>query len=170
MGYYRMKKLITILLSVPLLLSAGIVSETADTISYQQSNGETVTVHKLPKRPVVLHISLTGMWYAAGGKAIARPHAPRLHVLPEEARTLPEVGDFYNPNLEKLLALKPDLVLLHSKRGKHWEVQKLLRSAGVESVCVDYTNYDDFLTLLDFFSRVNGNPPEAEAVRNRITS
>ena len=59
------------------------------------------------------------------------------------------VGDFYNPNLEKLLALKPDLVLLHSKRGKHWEVQKLLRSAGVESVCVDYTNYDDFLILLD---------------------
>ena len=51
-----MKKLITILLSVPLLLSAGIVSETADTISYQQSNGETVTVHKLPKRPVVLQL------------------------------------------------------------------------------------------------------------------
>lgn len=75
-----------------------------------------------------------------------------------------------DPNLEKLLALKPDLVLLHSKRGKHWEVQKLLRSAGVESVCVDYTNYDDFLTLLDFFSRVNGNPPEAEAVRKKITS
>ena len=165
MEYYRiMKTLITILLSVPLLLSAGIVSETAETISYKQSNGETVTVHKLPKRPVVLHISL------AGGKASARPHAPRLHVLPEEARNLPVVGDFYNPNLEKLLALKPDLVLLHSKRGKHWDVQKLLRSAGVESVCVDYTNYDDFLTLLDFFSRVNGNPPEAEAVRKKITS
>ena len=68
-----MKKLITILLSVPLLLSAGIVSETADTISYRQSNGETVTVHKLPKRPVVLHISLTGMWCGAGGQAFARP-------------------------------------------------------------------------------------------------
>ena len=68
MEHYRiMKTLITILLSVPLLLSAGTVSETVDTISYKQSNGETVTIHKNPKRTVVLHISLTGMWYVAGG-------------------------------------------------------------------------------------------------------
>ena len=170
MEYYRiMKTLITILLSVPLLLSAGIVSETAETISYKQGNGETVTIHKLPKRVVVLHISLTGTWYAAGGKAVARPHAPRLRVLPEAARSLPEVGNYYNPDLEKLLSLEPDLVLLHSKRGKHWEIQKLLRATGVESVCVDYANYADFLILLDFFARLNGNPPEALALRKRIS-
>lgn len=154
---------------LPLLLSAEIVSETAETISFRQRSGETVTVHKRPKRAVVLHISLTGMWYAAGGKAVARPHAPRLRVLPEAARSLPEVGNYYNPDMEKLLSFDPDLVLLHSKRGKHWEIQKLLRAAGVESVCVDYANYDDFLSLLDFFARLNGNPPEAPALRKRIS-
>lgn len=171
MEHYRiMKTLITILLSVPLLLSAGTVSETVDTISYKQSNGETVTIHKNPKRTVVLHISLTGMWYVAGGKAIARAHAPRLQVLPDAARNLTDVGDYYNPDMEKILALKPDLVLLHSRRSKHWEIQKLLRSAGIESVCVDYANYDDFLTLFDFFTRVNGSSAETKSVREKITS
>ena len=153
---------------LPLLLSAEMISETAETLSFRQRNGETVTVHKRPKRAVVLHISLTGIWYAAGGKAVARPHAPRLRVLPEAARDLPDVGNYYNPDMEKLLSLNPDLVLLHSKRGKHWEIQKLLRAAGVESVCVDYANYDDFLRLLDFFARLNGNPPEAFALRKCI--
>lgn len=161
-------KLLTVLLSLPLLLSAEMISETAETLSFRQRNGETVTVHKRPKRAVVLHISLTGIWYAAGGKAVARPHAPRLRVLPEAARDLPDVGNYYNPDMEKLLSLNPDLVLLHSKRGKHWEIQKLLRAAGVESVCVDYANYDDFLRLLDFFARLNGNPPEAFALRKCI--
>ena len=162
-------KLLTVLLSLPLLLSAEMISETAETLSFRQRNGETVTVHKRPKRAVVLHISLTGIWYAAGGKAVARPHAPRLRVLPEAARDLPDVGNYYNPDMEKLLSLNPDLVLLHSKRGKHWEIQKLLRAAGVESVCVDYANYDDFLRLLDFFARLNGNPPEALSLRKRIS-
>ena len=165
-----MKTRFTVLLVFSsLLLSAGIVSETPETLSYHQSNGETVTVHKRPERAVVLHISLTGMWYAAGGKAVARPHAPRLRVLPEAARNLPDVGDYYNPDMEKLLSFRPDLVLLHSKRGKHWEIQKLLRAAGVESVCVDYANYDDFLNLLGFFARLNGNPPEALSLQKRIT-
>jgi iron complex transport system substrate-binding protein len=47
---------------------------------------------------------------------------------PAEATALPKVGGYYNPNLERLTALRPDLVIL---QGKHRKVDTFCRTRGI---------------------------------------
>jgi iron complex transport system substrate-binding protein len=52
---------------------------------------------------------------------------------PAEVRELPRVGGYLTPNLERLLALRPDLVLLH---GKHEKMDTFCRNKGIQVVHV----------------------------------
>ncbi|MCK4390158.1 MAG: ABC transporter substrate-binding protein [Desulfobacterales bacterium] len=47
---------------------------------------------------------------------------------PAEARALPKVGGYFNPNLERLTALCPDLLIL---QGKHEKVDAFCRAKGI---------------------------------------
>ena len=49
-------------------------------------------------------------------------------LFPVEASALPKVGGYYNPNLERLTALRPDLVVL---QGKHEKVDAFCRARGI---------------------------------------
>ena len=57
-------------------------------------------------------------------------------LFPVEARALPKVGGYYNPNLERLTVLRPDLVVL---QGKHEKVNAFCRAKdiGVLHVAMD---------------------------------
>mgnify|MGYP000588097055 FL=1 len=63
---------------------------------------------------------------------------------------------FFLISVEKIVALKPDLVILTSRVNRHYRAAGLLRRMGITAVCVEYGSYDDFSTLLDFFCRING--------------
>jgi len=54
-------------------------------------------------------------------------------VYPPEGAALPKVGGYVNPNFEKLLVLRPDLVLLH---GRHEKVETFLTGRGIRVVHV----------------------------------
>ncbi|MBA4372650.1 MAG: cobalamin-binding protein [Thermodesulfovibrio sp.] len=51
---------------------------------------------------------------------------------PEEARKKPKVGGMWNPSLEAILNLKPDLVAV-STNGNHKEFEERLRSMGIKT-------------------------------------
>ncbi len=55
---------------------------------------------------------------------------------PPEALTLPKVGGFYNPNLERLTALSPDLVIV---QGKHERVARFCKRRGTPVFHVNIT-------------------------------
>ena len=160
--------LLLILLAVGCGLSAEVVNEDAATIGYRQPDGAIVTLHKHPKRVVICHGSLVQVWYAAGGTAVGIPHVVSTNTLPEAARKLPIVGIMPTPNPEKILMLKPGLVLLINKLERHHAVAEVLNRAGVETVLLDYANYSDFASLFDFFGRLNGMPGSARAEAKRI--
>lgn len=81
----------------------------------------------------------------------------------------PGVGGLTTPNPEKVLALKPDLVLLLDKFEKHRAVSEVLNRAGVETVLLECGNYTDFSGLLDLFCRLNGTTVAAHPEGKRIT-
>ncbi len=161
---------IVLLLIMTFSLTAGIIREDVAALTYRQSNGEEVVLKKLPERVIVAHLSLTGLWYSSGGTAVAVPSTSRKSVLPEAARKLPEIGLFSNPNAEQILKLNPDLVILQGKLEKHWALQKLLRQAGVDSVCIDYINYEDFLDVYTLFRKLNGDQRQAVEKAETITA
>ena len=110
--------LLSFLLSSP-LPADEIVSETDQLILYRERSGHLAPVHRNPRRVIASIGSLADIWYAAGGKLIALPDVKSKETLPEGARNLPSIGGFSTPNLERILVLKPDLVLLSEKLQTH---------------------------------------------------
>ncbi len=139
------------------LCGGEIVSETERTVTYRQEDGRVVSLTKMPKRTVIAYTSLAQLWYCAGGTAVGIPSVKAKGTLPPEARALPAIGQVTTPNAEKLLALRPSLVLFALKHEKHRALRGILERTGIESVYLDYTNYSDFLEILDFFCRLNGS-------------
>ncbi len=160
--------LVSLLFALPRLhaVEPGVVSETAAAIRYRQPNGLEVTLPKHPKRVVIGYGSLVPVWYCAGGTAIAIPDIHSKTALPPEARSLPSVGFFSSLNIEKILELKPELVVLMGKIGSHVRLRELLATMKIPAFTVKYDNYRDFEALLDLFCRLNNTDPErCEAAR-----
>lgn len=141
---------------LPLVLPAEIVREDSEHIVYRQPDRQEITVGKCPRRVIVGYGSLAKVWDLAGGEAIAVPGVAEKNALPEKMRGLPVIGSATIPNTEKVMAMKPDLVLLIGKLERHRSIAELLRGSGIGAICVEYNNYGDFNDILDFFCRING--------------
>ncbi|MCB2192012.1 MAG: cobalamin-binding protein [Deltaproteobacteria bacterium] len=86
--------------------------------------GRKVQVPENPQRLIGLTPSLTEVIYALGlgDKAVG---ATTWADYPPAARKLTRVGPYVSPNLERILALKPDLVLVNKDGNPPWVVERL---------------------------------------------
>ena len=88
-------------------------------------------------------------------------------LFPPEATTLPKVGGFYNPNLERLVALRPDLIAL---QGRHKKVTAFCRARNIPVLHVDM---DSLSTIYDGITKLGdalGASERAEQLCTRIRS
>ncbi len=134
----------------------SILEETGDSLRLRQFNGVEVTLPKKPKTVVIGYSSLIQVWYCAGGTAAAVPEVTSSDTLPEPARQLPTVGTFSTLSAEKIIAMKPGLVLLNGRNGGHNRLRETFASLGIATACFKYENYSDFMDLTDLFCRLNG--------------
>lgn len=147
-------------------LSAGeITAEDSSTVTYCNRDGVEMVLTKAPERVIIGFGSFIDLWYASGGKAVAIPKLSGDKV-PEYCKNLPQIGHFSALSPEKIIMLEPDLVLLRSGFAPHTALGRLLAENGIKSVWCDYNNYDDFVTLLDLFCRLNN----ADAVERGAAS
>ncbi|MBW2147583.1 MAG: cobalamin-binding protein [Deltaproteobacteria bacterium] len=72
--------------------------------------GRTVAIGGTPARIIALAPSITEILFVvgAGGRVVG---VSQNSEFPEAARNLPRVGPYHRPNLEKIIALQPDLVI-----------------------------------------------------------
>ncbi|MCP3966084.1 MAG: ABC transporter substrate-binding protein [Lentisphaerae bacterium] len=148
-----------------------IIKETQGTLLCRDYSGKQILLHKKPKRVIIGYTSLVGVWYCAGGKAIAIPTTLEMHVenLPEVARKLPRIGSFSNLNLEKIISMKPDLVILPAFRCKEG-VRDILNESGIENIVVNYSNYTDFRNVFGLFCHLNGTTLQSNKYAADISS
>lgn len=161
----------TFLLIAPLAgAEPGIVSESAETIRYREVDGTETLLTKHPRRTIVGNASFADPWFTAGGSAIGVPTVRSLQALPEQARDLPRIGVLRSLNLEKIFAMKPDLVLINANLHAHRAVRHHLIDAGIPNVALDYANFHDYIGILDLFCRLNGGSVETNSTAKRIIS
>jgi iron complex transport system substrate-binding protein len=91
--------------------------------------GAVVALHSPAKRVVSLGPHLTELAYAAGGGA-AMVGAIRYSDFPDAAKALPIVGDAHAIDFERIVQLKPDLVLVWGS-GLNERHKARLRSLGL---------------------------------------
>ena len=149
-----------------------IKSETESQITIVDPLNNEVTLDKKPQRVVVLMNSILDLWYMAGGTAVARVSGT-VNV-PPEAEKIEEVGSVGSPNIERIIALKPDLVIMTSTMAAHRELKDVFEQNKIKYLYVNYMVYDDFISYLDLFTRITGREDifktRVADIKNKINS
>lgn len=129
-------------------------------------NGRTIRLDRPAGRIVSLSPSITELVFEAGAGAklvgVAR-HSD----YPESARSIPEVGDASNLDLERIVTLKPDLVIAWVSGNAFQEVQKL-EKLGLIVFATEANRLEDIPRLLRNTGYLAGTSLQAEASASRF--
>jgi len=145
--------------------SGGEASPTASAssgpITVTDGTGATVTLQQPALRIVSLAPANTEIAYAigAGDKMVA---GTSIDDYPEEAKSLPKIGDFANPNVEKIASFNPDLVL--AAGGIQDKLRSKLEKLGMQVYVVDPTTYDGVMTDITNLGQLTGSTEQAQQV------
>ena len=149
-------------LTALLTVGAAHAAPTKYPLTLKDDLGRTVTVKAEPKRMVSMLPSTTETLCAIGacGKLVG---VDAYSNYPAQAAKLPRLGGLYDPNIEAIVALKPDLVIV-SKYGK---LEAPLTAAGLNVVAVNPETYEEVFTKTRLLGKIVNR--DAQAL-NLVTS
>lgn len=127
----------------------------AQAFSVRDARNVDVQIRQSPQRVVVLNNSLLNLWYECGGTAVGRVEANSAPI-PAQALTVPMVGGMTTPSAERILALRPDLVLAYHGMDAHDRLIPALQGSGVAVLSLENETLDDYLRLSRQFYKILG--------------
>jgi iron complex transport system substrate-binding protein len=140
----------------------------ATPIQVQDDRGQTVRVIAPVRRIVTLSPHLTELVFAAGaGARLVGVSANSDY--PPEARRLPVIGGAGKADLERIVALKPDLVLAWLSGGERADVERLA-SLGIPVIVTEPRHIDDIARHMELIGRLAGTGYEAARAASRFRS
>lgn len=124
--------------------------------------GDTVRLAAPATRVVSLSPATTELVFAlgAGTRLVGRT---RWCDYPEAAKAVPSVGDGIPPNIEAVLAARPDLVLLY-RSAQNSSAAERLRAAGVAVVQLDFNRLHDVTRLARLLAPLLGVAPAGDSL------
>lgn len=127
-------------------------------IGSRQTSGDGAAA--VPRRIISLVPALTEMLFAmgAGPQVVA---VSSYDTYPPEATTRPKVGALLDPDVERVLALTPDLVAIYSSQS---DLRQQLQRARIPIYDYRHAGLADILTTLRDLGRVTGHVKEAAGV------
>ena len=129
------------------------------------STGRTVTLPSHPQRVVILNPSNLDLYVAAGGadNIVGKPTSQVLsETVKEKTASAEEVGIIHQPDIEKILALQPDLVI-GTNVPFHTGLVETLGNAGVPLYIQALDDVPSLLSTLDFYGKLTGHEEDARA-------
>ena len=147
-----------IILRLCLLLA---VPAQAATLRVVDDIGQTLEFTRPPQRVVSLSPHLTELLFAvgAGAQLVGVDSASDY---PAVAKMLPRIGDYSRINFERILALKPDLVVVWVGGNRAADIHRL-KQMGVPVLQTQATRLDDVARLLRLIGQASGHAGEGEA-------
>jgi ABC-type Fe3+-hydroxamate transport system substrate-binding protein len=129
--------------------------------------GDTVRVGAPPQRIVSLNPTTTELAFAlgAGRRLVGRTH---WDVYPDSARLVPDLGPGLRPNVEAVLAAKPDLVLLYASADNRGAAATL-RQAGIATISLKIDRIEDFRRAVRLLGSVLGDTARAHTLADTVS-
>jgi iron complex transport system substrate-binding protein len=123
--------------------------------------GKTLEFNQPPQRIISLTPHLTELLFAvgAGAQLVGVDSASDY---PEAARTQPRVGDYSRIHFERILALKPDLVIVWVGGNRAADIHGL-EKMGLPVLHTQATRLDDVARLLRLIGQASGHAAAGEA-------
>ena len=123
--------------------------------------GHTLELPQPPQRIISLSPHLTELLFAVGaGPQLAGVDSSSDY--PEAARTLPRVGGYSRINFERILALKPDLVIVWVGGNRAADIHGL-QQMGLPILHTRATRLDEVARLLRLIGQASGHAAAGEA-------
>ena len=129
--------------------------------TFTDDAGRAISIDEAPQR-IVSHVpSITETLFALdlGERVVG---VSDYCDYPEEAKAKPSVGNYYNPSIENIVALEPDLVLTDG----HSESIKQLDSLEIAYIVIDPKDIDGIFEDIELLGKVTGIEGKAEKLVN----
>lgn len=184
-----MKKILALLLTAAMLCLITGCGATeyvqpdfaSEQISVTDDLGQQVTLAR-PHRTAILIGSFADVWCLSGGKdsLVAAADDTWTQFDLGLSEDVVHLGGIKTPNLEKLLASQPDLVIGSTKAAADLEIKETLDEMHIPMLCFDVSNFEDYLRMLKTCTELTGHPEnytqcgtdiatQVEAARGRVT-
>lgn len=124
----------------------------SDTVTFKDANGKQMTLKKNPKRVVCLYNSFLDLWYLCGGTVVGRIDSDKN--IPQASKDTEVVGTMTSPNVEKILALKPDLVILRPEMKGQGELIPILEANKIPYAAIDYNFLNEYIEVVRVFTEL----------------
>jgi iron complex transport system substrate-binding protein len=146
------------LLSIAFILVACSPSKLTSTGSVVDDLGRSVNIEKIPQRIISLAPSNTEILFALGlGDRLVG--VTEYCDYPPEALDKEKIGGFSTPDIEKVIALQPDLILAGSIHAK--EVIPALEERGLTVFALVPENLEGILKNIEVVGKITGKEKEA---------
>jgi iron complex transport system substrate-binding protein len=145
--------------------AATSASPSAGAIVVTDDSGASVTLLRPATRIVSLAPANTEIAYAigAGDKMVA---GTSYDDYPAEAKSLPKIGDFSNPSVERIASFEPDLVL--AAAGVQAGLRDKLEKLGMRVYVVDPKTYGGVMDDVADLGRLAGTTQEAQRITDAM--
>lgn len=120
------------------------------------------------RRIISLNPATTEMLFAigAGSRVIGRT---TWDSYPDSARLVPDMGPGLRPNLEVVVAAKPDLVILYASADNRAAADRL-RGLGIATLAVKNDSIGDMARTMRLLALVTGDSARARTVTDSVTA
>lgn len=146
--------------TLALFLAAAVNGVDAAARTVVDDAGHSFVVERPPQRVVTLAPSLTELVFAAGGGA-SLVGTSALSDYPPAARTIARVGDAGRLDVERVIALKPDLVLIWQRGNTSRELEQL-EAAGIRLFQLEPRRLDDVARAIERLGALLGHEAQAD--------
>lgn len=138
-----------------------VTSVQASEIRVADDDGQVFEFTRPPQRIISLAPHLTELLFAVGA-GVQVVGADTASTYPEAAKALPRVGDYSRVNFERVLALKPDLVIVWTGGTRAADIHGL-EKLGVPVMHTQAARLSDVARLLRLVGQVSGHAQEGVA-------
>lgn len=126
-----------------------------ETVTFLDDLGREVEVQDT-KRVAALIGSFADIWLLAGGELTAAANDSWESLqLPLGEETV-NLGSIQEPDVEKLIASEPDLVLASANTEGDLALEEILTRAGIPVAYFDVSNFEEYLHMLDICTQLTG--------------
>lgn len=135
----------------------------ADPVQITDDTGASIRVDKPAARIIALYGAYNEILGALGieSRIVARTKADQL---PPSIRTKPSIGTHMRPNVEMVLALRPDLVIQGGGRREAMAPVSQLRDQGVPVAVFSPTSFEQLFTVVQRIGLLTGTEDRAAAL------
>ena len=128
--------------------------------------GRDVVFENKPERIVVTSASFLEPLHAVGGNIVGRPDSKTQ--MPDWAKDIASIGQVYNVDVEKIIACKPDLVIIN--KGMNEKLLNVLEENEILALVLDMKSYDRVKNELMIFGELTENTDKSKKIVDDMDS